>query len=275
MPASAVRCELPGGAWHDGVRVRDAVLRPLDGTLERAFAEIAERAPSWTEFVTSLLTAGVERIGTRTATERELGALSVADRQWLLLRLTQAVHGDSFWVTARCAGCRARFDLRLERSALPVKAGGAGFPFAEVPSRRGTLRARVPDGDDQVAVADMEEPSAIARLADRCIVAIDGAPRDGEAIALDAEELDAIDDALDEVAASVGLVVATTCPECERPHEVEVDPFGAVDWGAARFEEEVHVLARTYHWSEDAILALSRHRRRRYLDLIRRDGMDA
>jgi hypothetical protein len=39
-----------------------------------------------------------------------------------------------------------------------------------------------------------------------------------------------------------------------------------------RLFEEVHVLARHYHWSERDILALTATRRGRYLQLLARDA---
>jgi hypothetical protein len=42
--------------------------------------------------------------------------------------------------------------------------------------------------------------------------------------------------------------------------------------GLDQLSEEVHVLARCYHWSEAEILQLPATRRRRYLALIARDA---
>lgn len=56
--------------------------------------------------------------------------------------------------------------------------------------------------------------------------------------------------------------------------EVELDAafLLATELGGAsdRLFAEVHLLAFHYHWSEAAILSLTRQRRWRYLDLIRR-----
>ena len=77
-----------------------------------------------------------------------------------------------------------------------------------------------------------------------------------------------IGSALDDVAADVGTLVVTGCPECGAEHVVAVDPFGLNALRGGHLYREVHALASRYHWSEADILALPRARRRLYLSLL-------
>ena len=57
--------------------------------------------------------------------------------------------------------------------------------------------------------------------------------------------------------------------------ELDLDPMALLarelHTSADRLAAEVHCIAFHYHWSEDAILALPRTRRWKYLDLLRRE----
>ena len=69
----------------------------------------------------------------------------------------------------------------------------------------------------------------------------------------------------------------TTWPSsCSAWFELELGPADLLAWelglGSDRLFAEVHLLAFSYHWSEEAILALPRERRWRYLELLRRQG---
>lgn len=265
-----MQTELPGGAWMDGRRVRAAALRPVTGAVEQEILGALDAAASWPEAVSAVLSAAVERLGDVPCSPALVDALPVGDRQLLLLRVAAALHGDAFWCSARCRSCDAWFDLRLLRSALPVKDAGAGFPFADVECGGAPVRFRVPTGADQRAVVGLSAAEAERALLERCVVAPAGERGRAAAAALGPEDRARVDEALDAAAPDVGTRVTTSCPECGAVQVADVDPWGALRWTARRLYEEVHVVAATYHWSEAEILALPRARRRLYLDLIDR-----
>jgi len=84
-----------------------------------------------------------------------------------------------------------------------------------------------------------------------------------------------VSEAMEALAPSLGGTVTMECPACGGSAELGFDPvsYSLTELRAAAvgLYEEVHLLASTFHWSEDAILALRRSRRTRYADLIRRD----
>src|SRR5262249_21673190 len=211
----------------------------------------------------------VARIGDWECSTKLVEALSVADRQYLMLCLSRLLHGDDFWVSACCADCGAWFDLGLKRSQFPLKHAGAGYPFAELDCAGRRLRLRVPVGADQHCLLGLPETTATRVLVQRCVVAVDGeSPEADLAASLSEGDLQGIEIALDEVAADVGTHIKTACAECAAEQVVEVDPYVAEHWLADALYRDVHAIAGHYHWGEADIFTLPRERRHLYLSLI-------
>jgi hypothetical protein len=72
--------------------------------------------------------------------------------------------------------------------------------------------------------------------------------------------------------------VAGHCPECGRPVDLEFDArqFCLVELRNQALDvlADVDLLARTYHWSEQEILAMPSSRRTAYVDLVQAVGSD-
>jgi len=263
---------LPGGLVVDGRVEQRAVFRRLTGQIERAFHEWlgSAGAVNPARAVSEVLGGVLDRIGAEPADASAAARLCVADRHYLLLRLSQLLAGDRVWVRATCARCGVPFDVGVSRSELPVKPAGVGFPFAHVRLRGLDVTARVPTGADQEAIAELAEDAALRALVARCLVSVSGRPAcDAFVAGLTDDEIRTIEDELDTVAPDVGARLATACPECAAEHVVQLDPFPAEGGGTGLYED-VHVLALYYHWTEADILALPRARRRLYLELIDR-----
>ena len=264
--------ELPGGLLRDGRLQRSVTLHELTGVIELRIGELWSAYRSWPELVTGLLEAMVVEVGAARADREALDALSVGDRRYLMLRLLAELQGEQFWITTSCARCGKWFDLGLERSSIPVKPAGEGFPFAVAQIGEHSVQLRVPTGADQAAIADEPREAALRHIAERCVLAIDGAVSSGP---LSAEVRDAIEAALDAVSPDVASQLLTHCPECDCEQVVEYDPCVPTQDVVTGLFEEIHVMASHYHWSECEILALPRSRRRMYLGLIERSALTA
>lgn len=254
--------ELPGGLWHEGRRERRAQLRELNGGIELQAGERLALGGSWPDCVTDLLVASVGRLGDAAPDRALIASLCVADRQWLLLHLLREWQGDALWLTSECPRCGARLDLGVQRSAIPMRPAGEGYPFARVRLAGREWRLRVPNGADQSAVAALPEDEARQRLAGRCLLD-ETAPGP-----LDDAALRAIGDALEAVAPELAAAMQVCCPHCGLAHEVALDPCAVGPLAPDALLDDVHALASTYHWSEHDILALPRARRLRYLERI-------
>ncbi len=263
---------LPGGLWRDGERLRDSAFRPATGAVELAVAESTSRPEPPPRRVTAVLAEVLEHIGGRPAEPRDVRALAVGDRQFLMRQLGALLGFEEIWLTATCSQCDAPFDFPIAPATLPVKAAAEGFPFVEVDTSLGRRRFRVPTGEDQEAVTDMaDEGTAVRRLVGLCAVPAEDekyAPGDG----FTDDDIAGIDAALEEVAPEVATTALAACPECGHSGEVYIAPAVWMDLGAGTIFDDIHTLASTYHWSEADILALPRDRRYRYLRMIERDA---
>ena len=260
------------GGVREGSHVkRDACLRELTGVLEERLHAIVRRIGSTPEKVSAVMEAVVESVAGRRMDAQLAGELCIADRRLLMLQIARRSAGDTFWINPACRYCRERFDVEVSRSELPTKPAGATFPFADVVVRGDPIRVRVPNGSDQVRIADLDEDAAKAALLRRCVTTMAGDPPEETFFQrLSDEDITAFETALDDVAPDLGTFMEVICPSCAKAQVVEFDPYQFGVIGDDSLYHEVHTLACTYHWNEADILSLSRERRHIYLRLVER-----
>ena len=273
---------LPGGLMFHSRVLRRVRLRPITGRIERRVAQLlsGERSPACISAVMACTASSIDGVA---LTAERAAALCVADRQWFMLQLGIALSGDQVWLSCKCASCGGEFDVGYTRSAVPVSSSASPYPFAEAVIAAGAFRMRVPTGGDQQAIWDASDPDALERvLLRRCVLEVrrGDEPIDPDLVLAELSEadLDELDARLDAVAPSVATHISTACLECGGAQRVPIDPYdvwshGTFSRGSA-LDEEVHILACNYHWSEREILSLTLPLRRRYLALIdRQRGM--
>ncbi|MFN4090033.1 MAG: hypothetical protein ACK4QW_13475 [Alphaproteobacteria bacterium] len=278
---------LPHGLWRDGVRHGDAALRPVTGADELFLLEEAT-ALSKAARVTGLLARCIGRIGDiADPSPADVRALSVGDREALLLHLRRISFGSRIDCVANCPadGCGEPMDLSFEVADLlvpPMRGEGDGLgeetALADVEHAGAGWRVayRAPAGADQETVASLARTDAAAAartLLDRCVASITDA--DGSPVPRDAA-LPALERLLPELMSrrdpQAEIRLSLDCPACGHAFEILFDTADfLVAELAARGRsifDEVHLIARHYHWAEAEILSLSAGRRRRYLSLI-------
>lgn len=254
-------------------RHRRAWLRPLTGWQEAALsgATLDPRG------VSELLCQSLARLGGYSDPSAELmDALTRYDRQRLVLCLRQSLFGDRLPLTLRCPNpdCGELADMDLEISSLLPDATEPVPEVVEVQTPQGRALLREPTGvDDQVMHthrgSHRERSDALwARL----VLELDGRPLDVDALTLETRQLLAL--GLERISRHPELSFVTRCPECGGWIELHLDPIALLarelELGAGRLVVEVHALAFHYHWTEAEVLALSRTRRWRYLELVKR-----
>ena len=199
-------------------------------------------------------------------------SLSVTDLDALLLLLRQMLVGDLLRTDVVCPaiGCGKRFDVTFQirdylaqhqpRQARGVEPAGepGWFQCCGTP-----VSFRLPRGADQVKIARQPRPEReLMRL---CI----------RPETLSARMLKRVESAMETLAPSLSHELAGTCPECgaEAALYFDVQQFVLLELRdqAAFLYEEVHLLARAYHWSQAEILALPRSRRVRYAEMVRQE----
>ena len=265
---SGMTVRLPVGLWVDGVRCREASLRALSGSDEETIGD-ASSWPSPAARVTALLAAAVMRLGTLAPIGAEqIRALTVLDRDTLLIALRQRLFGDRVQSTIVCptADCGKPIDLDFHLSDLPVPDRSDDTQRYELAVDGRSVVYRLPNGGDQEAAAELagtDMDQAEQLILRRCVEDFDALSPD-QVVALQAEmarrdpQLDTEFDA--------------HCPECGRDFGVHFDiqDFLLREISGTRLQlyRQVHTLAWYYHWSEAEILAMPFQKRRIYLDLL-------
>ncbi|MBZ5621712.1 MAG: hypothetical protein LAQ69_23740 [Acidobacteriia bacterium] len=273
-----VEVHLPGGVpigeeWCDS-----AWLRPVTGR-EEEFLLSEGRQMTAAARVTELLARCVERLGPVEPVGAELvRRLNVGDREALLLHIRRMTLGERVSCLLSCPNCGKKMDLDLEIGELLLspyphrkKTHAVDIADAENSYR---VMFRVPNGEDQEAVANSAAQS-VDRAAElvlrRCVERVDSRNEENlsELPPIVLRDLPGKMAALDPQAE---LLLDLTCPECAAGFVV---PFDAGDYlcrelatEEREFYREVHSLSWHYHWSEDAVLGLSRRKRHIYLDLL-------
>lgn len=207
------------------------------------------------------------------AERRQLESLSVGERDELLLALRRSTFGQLLSCRAGCPQCTATltFDLRIDE--ILAEGGprqGVHEDVIEVDGYR--VRFRLPSAADLAAAAalgDVERGRAV--LLERCVLE---ASHGGEPLRSDQlpeAVVAAIGRRMEELDPLAEVPVELECPECGQQWSPLLDVASFL-WQeiaamAERLMYDVHVLARYYGWSEEAILSMGAARRKRYLDM--------
>jgi len=262
--------EIPGGVLIDGELNRSFAFKPVTGFLELGINEPSLPQRCHSARITTLLCATLEHLAGEAVHSERVRELSVADRQYLMRQLAVHIDDQVMWLTATCGECRELFDISLRCSDLPVKPAGHEFPETIVETSLGKLNVRVPTGADQEAIAAIDnDREAMWTLLGRLLshedsrLAID--PRQ-----LGDDEITAIETVVEDMSPEVATHLSTNCPHCDRENHVPMSPYTVIEYPLSDVYGDVHILATTYHWSEEDILALPRHRRHAYLNMIDR-----
>lgn len=215
----------------------------------------------------------------------ELDRIPLGDRDRALAALYTELYGDTVATFSTCRACRKKYELRFSMQDLLDSRQPDGTATGTPPSIRfGNRRLRLPTYADLAACGGNSRTSILARLSVEELPSFEGnAGSDGPSVAssgstevpldeLDEEELSHAEAALERADPALVLDLRGTCPECEHSNRV---PFSvAVFLGAAIAQEtrfltrEIHLLASTYTWSLESILALTREERRALTETI-------
>ena len=282
---------LPGGYVDaDCELLREVEIAALSGRDEEL---ISLRQPiSDPALLTVLLSRCVLRLGPVSPVSEHLARrLLVADRQFLLLKLRQMTFGDHVQATVECPSepCRKKVDIDFFLHDIPVRESVEKGPLYtrelsseaafsnEHGERYREVVFRLPNGEDQEAIAHVveeNEVTALALLLARCIRRLGQLHEPGpEVIArLSSLARAEIERHMEDAAPQIDLTLAAHCPECDREFVIPFDlqAFFLAESQKSRelLYHEVHYLAYHYHWSEQEIMALSREKRRKYIALL-------
>jgi hypothetical protein len=244
----------------------------LDGHAQLAVAEAVECAAPRPVKVTAIIAAsfaqsedGVPRAMDPDTARR----ITAAGREWLLQRAALHFNDCPEWFEAPCLACGARFDLKLSIVDIPRSGPGPGFPVTEVQTSLGKRYFEAPNGTHEEAIARSPDSDPRRLIAARCGLF---EKAESEAGQFTNRDLDSIETALEAISPDIADSVDIKCPECGHAARPRIDPLAFAFPRLVDVLQEVHLVARTYHWPEREILNLPLTRRRAYADLITRDS---
>jgi uncharacterized protein (UPF0212 family) len=261
---------LPGGLWRNGACQREAVLRPLTGE-DELFLHEQTRHESPARRATALLGRCVVRLGPDSPPGREaLRALTVGDREALLLNIRRLTFGEVLEGRLTCPACAQELNLNLRAADLLVKPYETTSEWHEAHEDSVVIRFRLPNGGDQEDVAPLatlKAGPAVQFLLDRCT--------EGRLEELSPELADRLSAQIAGLDPQAELTLHPVCPECGAQLSALLDVtaflFAELDRHARTLLQQVHRLAFHYHWSEADLLALPLCRRKTYLEFIQRE----
>jgi len=222
-------------------------------------------------------------VGTLPVTASLVRDLLVSDREFLILKLREITLGKKLNAVLVCGDpkCAESMDIALNLDDLTPAAKPVNRRVFKLEIRESetnfAIEFRLPKGSDQEAGADWkleDAEAAVRRLLARIILRINevSSVDDQTVKALPARVLREFEQRMEELSPLVSIDLNVTCVECGRPSLTPVDLtsffLDELQQSHRVLEREVHFIAWHYHWPEREILALTRRKRRRYIDLI-------
>ncbi len=204
----------------------------------------------------------------------DLAALSIGQRDGLLLALREQTFGPRMAAQARCPACDKLAEFSLETAAIRLPPGAEPAAQEQVTTDDGyELLFRLPNSWDLAAIvgcADVDEARQV--LAQRCVIDARHGGAEVPVAALPEPLLGTLAAQMAGRDRQADIDLELCCPECGHIWSMVFD-IAAYLWAeisaqARRLLREVHVLARAYGWREVDILSMSATRRQFYLEMV-------
>jgi hypothetical protein len=197
-----------------------------------------------------------------------LGALPIAERNLLLLRLHELSFGPLISAFGVCPTCGARLEFAVPAAEMAARLEGqrtAGPVEWSEDGRQYRLRAATTE--DLLASLDAPDMTAAADvLLARCLE-VSPAPEPGQPSASGV-----VMQRFEQLHAATELSCAIDCPGCSSHEVLDLDIarflWAEVRAAARRLLGEIHELASAYGWSEQAIVQMGAGRRHAYLEML-------
>jgi len=201
----------------------------------------------------------------------QLEALSIGERDALLLQLRELTLGGTLEGFARCPSCVEPLEFAMAASEL--QGGEAGLAPLELETDGFRVEFRLPDSRDVAAAAAMPDLlMARGELASRCIMQLTRNGAVAQAGELPEFVIASMGERMAECDPRAEVLLSLSCPSCRHAWQ-ELFDIASFFWAelaaeARRVLWQVHALARAYGWRESDILALSARRRSAYLEMV-------
>jgi len=196
-----------------------------------------------------------------------LAALPLAERNALLLRLRAETFGDQLQSFAVCPCCSAQLEIAL--NARDIERQLESPPEETWQENGRELRMRPATSNDLAVLAQVPLELQPRTLLEQTLT-MHAADNEIE------ESTDELPPAwlerFDRLNASAEVRVRVACAACSQQPLLDIDIacylWREIALAARRLLAEIHLLARSYGWSEQSILAMSPTRRGAYLEML-------
>ena len=198
-----------------------------------------------------------------------LAALSIGERDRMLLALRETLFGSRMTGVVSCPRCGESLEFDFDAAGLRAAPPGGSLELCQDGV---TLQLRLPDSRDLRACTAVDASAAPALLLQRCVVT---ALRHGQTMhpgELSPQLADQAARRLAEADPQTDMRFALDCAACgyswRAPFDVVRFLWAELETWAVRLLQDVHTLASAYGWAERDILALGGTRRRYYLRML-------
>ncbi len=202
------------------------------------------------------------------ALERDqVARLTPGDRDLLLAAIYQKAYGSRIEGTVYCPSCSRPFDVNfmLDELLQTVRQSAEDEAIERLPDHTfrtpDGARFRLPTGEDELAVRNLDPLEAEDEMLRRCIVE-----------SANAASADRVEEAMERASPILDLSLDASCPECGAMQKVQFDLqlylLQALAQERRQLWSDAHRLATAYHWNPGEIFALTRADRRLLVSII-------
>jgi len=202
----------------------------------------------------------------------EVADWSIGERDARLLQLREWMFGSRLLNKANCPKCGELLEwtTELEDIRLQTPQQQTQPQTFELDVEGTHISFRLPNSHDVFrASTDPAYSTNPQKLIEECVIAVDG---DLALQDLPATTWDALEQQMEKLDPQADIQMALTCPACAHEWAASFDVAGylwtEIDNWAKHVMQEVYLLARSFHWSEQDILKMSPRRRQLYIEMI-------
>lgn len=203
---------------------------------------------------------------------KQLGHLSIGDRDAILLQLREWTFGSKLNNMTKCPHCNEVVEWQSNTNELYFQSIPSDLSIRtfEVEKDLFHIRFRLPDSFDMLnAISNKDGGKTVLET---CILEVNN----GECTTNDLDEaaLMAVNERMAKEDPQANISINLNCPSCSNQWKAVFDIVSffwlEINNWAKRMLHEVYLLARAFGWSEKDILAMSPYRRQLYIQMISR-----
>ncbi len=206
-------------------------------------------------------------------TRHELADLSIGMRDARLLAIHEQTFGSTINALSRCPNCNEELESSISVGDIVVESNLSSNQSYTYIVDNHRVEFRLPNSRDLAALVGCENKSAGAQtLLERCV--LNGTSEDSKitGAALPEKVIAGLSDKISEYDPQAEVLLDLTCPACAHSWQTVFDIVSYL-WEKIRVRSlrliyEIHTLAATYGWSEQAILSLNPVRRQHYMEMV-------